>query len=232
MKIAVTDTGKEDKLQLYIHWLRSINAEAEFCDVSYQKNFSKEEIEQCDGLVLTGGEDIHPAASKALPVEVVKKVDLKRDHFEFCLLEKALKKHIPVLGICRGMQVVNVFLGGTLIADLPYEGIHGHEANESETTHSIVVNAGTALHEITGLNTGEVNSFHHQAVKDLAQELTATSCSPDGVIESVEWKQKGGKSFLMAVQWHPERMADKKNPFSKQIGEAFFKAVRNFQLKK
>jgi len=226
MKIAVTDTGNEDKQKQYLDWLRSFEPSAEYIVVSYKRNNGI--LHDVDGVVLTGGCDIDPKFSKAEPVEKVEPYDTKRDEFEFSVLDKALQRHIPVLGICRGLQVVNVFLGGTLIADLETAGFAKHTAktNEPIVYHPVVVKEKTQMHEIVNVATGTINSYHHQAVQTLAEPLMPSSFSPDGVIESIEWNEQEGKPYLLAVQWHPERMKEHANPFTTKIGESFFKAVR------
>lgn len=227
MKIAVTDTGREDKQKLYLDWLRLFEPSAEFIVISYTLNNGT--LHDVDGLVLTGGSDIDPKFSKAEPTEKVGPYDTKRDEFEFSVLEKAFQRNIPVLGICRGLQVVNVSLGGTLIADLETAGFDKHSAKENEQIihHAVTVKEKTRMHEIVDVVDGIINSYHHQAVKTVAEALCPSSFSPDGVIESIEWKEQEGKPYLLAVQWHPERMKEHTNPFTTKIGESFFKAVRS-----
>lgn len=232
MKIAVTDTGKPEKQRLYVDWLQSFNPVAELSVVSYRNGVL--DISECDGLVITGGEDVDPVLSKASPVEKVEQFDRKRDDFEFRMLENAMKKQMPVLGICRGLQVANVFLGGTLIADLPFAGFPSHTAakNEPEQRHAITVNEETLLRSVVGVSKGEINSYHHQSVLTAAGDLIASGYSDDGVIESMEWKEKKGKSLLLLVQWHPERMRDVSNPFTATIGTTFFAEAQKFKSMK
>ncbi|MEW5799124.1 MAG: gamma-glutamyl-gamma-aminobutyrate hydrolase family protein [Bacteroidota bacterium] len=232
MKIAVTDTGREEKQKLYLDWLQSYEPSAELVVMSYRNG--KNDLTGVDGLVLTGGEDVDPQYSKAEPAALVGKTDTRRDTFEFEMLDRALKEKIPVLCICRGLQVANVHLGGTLIADLEYDGFNKHDVKEKEPVirHAVSVKENSLMHMITGVTSGEINSYHHQAVKIVAQSLSAAVFSPDGVVESLEWKEKNGKPFFLAVQWHPERMKDRENPFTATIGASFFDAVRikNMQL--
>lgn len=232
MKIAVSDTGREDKQKLYLDWLQSANPHAELLVASYKNNFAG--LDGFDGLVLTGGQDVDPALSQAMPVELVEKFDRQRDDFEFRLLEQGLKKKMPIFGICRGMQVTNVFLGGSLIADLKTAGFKDHTTknNGPELRHSIHVNDGTMLGKITGTVVGEINSYHHQSMLNVADELIPSGYSDDNVIESLEWKDKKDKSFLLLVQWHPERMNDKENPFTSNIVSAFFTEAKAFNSMK
>ncbi len=232
MKIAVSDTGREDKQKLYVDWLQSANPHAELVLASYKNNFTG--LDGFDGLVLTGGQDVDPALSQAIPVELVEKFDRQRDDFEFRLLEQGLGKKMPIFGICRGMQVTNVFLGGSLVADLKTAGFQDHTAknNGPELRHSIHVNDGTMLGKITGTVVGEINSYHHQSVLNVADELIPSGYSDDNVIESLEWKDKKDRSFLLLVQWHPERMKDKENPFTGNIVSAFFTEAQKFNSMK
>ncbi|MHB1050567.1 MAG: gamma-glutamyl-gamma-aminobutyrate hydrolase family protein [Bacteroidota bacterium] len=230
MKIAVTHCGNERKQGIYLDWLKSVEPAADCTTIS--SDIVIAEPGDFDGIVLTGGDDVAAEFSKAAPSDLVQQPDTQRDRFEFQLIDKALAHNIPLFGICRGMQVINVRLGGTLIADLRHDGFGNHEtkSGQEEVRHTIRVESGTLLEKIAGRSNGEVNSYHHQAVKDLAGTLTASSYSGDGVIESVEWKVGAGRPFLLAVQWHPERMSDRENPFTGKIAAAFFDAVKKFSL--
>ncbi len=227
MNIAVSDTGKEEKQKLYLDWLQLFVPDAELTVLTYRNGYSS--LHVYDGLVLTGGEDVDPQLSKATPVERVRLSDRRRDDFEFQLLDQAMNERKPILGICRGLQVTNVFLGGSLVADLQSAGFVSHETknNANELRHSIVVDKESLMYSITGTVSGEINSAHHQSALNVADDLMVSSRSPDGVVESIEWKNKINKSFLLLVQWHPERMTDKENPFARNIGTSFFSAVQN-----
>ena len=227
MKIAVSDNGNEGKRKKYLDWLQSFAPDAELTIVGYTNGSVS--LKGFDGLVLTGGEDIDPQLSKAQPVELVQPSDKRRDDFEFQLLEHAITEKKPILGICRGLQVTNVFLGGSLVADLQSAGFVSHETknNAHELRHSIVVEKESLLYSITGTVFGEINSAHHQSALTVADDLMVSGRSPDGVVESLEWKDTMDKSFLLLVQWHPERMTDKENPFARNIGTSFFSAVQN-----
>lgn len=229
MRIAVSDSGNEGKQRKYLDWIQSYAPEAELTVVGYKNSLSS--LKGFDGLVLTGGEDVDPQLSKAFPVEFVQPSDRKRDEFEFQLLEGAISEKKPILGICRGLQVTNVFLGGNLVADLVSSGFADHttKQNEHELRHSIILEKDSFLSSMTGREFGEINSFHHQAVLNVADDLMVSGRSSDGVVESLEWKNKGNKSFLVLVQWHPERMSDIENPFTKNICTAFCTAVRHYQ---
>lgn len=161
-----------------------------------------------DGLVLSGGHDVSPLAYGEQPLKKVGHTLPERDIFDKLLIEGALEKDMPILGICRGLQIVNVALGGTLYQDLDYipkcNIKHDQFHDPSLPTHEISIMAETKLYEIMGSNRVQTNSFHHLAIKDLGEGLKVTARADDGVIEAVE---HDGHQFLLGVQWHPEMMA-------------------------
>jgi len=229
MKIAVSDSGNEGKQKKYLDWLHLFAPDAELTIVGYKTETSS--LKEFDGLVLTGGEDVDPELSKAMPVELVQERDRLRDDYEFQLLDQAITEKKSILGICRGLQVANVFLGGSLVADLQSAGFKNHETKngEKESRHSIVVEKESLLYSIVGTELGEINSYHHQSALTVADDLMVSARSPDGVVESLEWKNKIDRSFLLLVQWHPERMTNEENPFTKNICASFFMAVQKYK---
>lgn len=148
-------------------------------------------IETCDGFLFTGGQDVGSCP--------------ERDNPETLLLSKALKADKPILGICRGLQFLNVFLGGTLWQDLPSEHpseiVHRQAKPYGIPTHTVTLSG--ELKALLDKDILEVNTLHHQAIKDLANDLTPMAVAPDGIIEAVIMKNK---RFVWAVQWHPEYM--------------------------
>lgn len=234
MKIAVTDTGKPEKQKQYLDWLASHQPEAALVVVSYHDGLSHHpDLSKFDGLVLTGGEDVDPDLSKAEPRSLVGPTDRRRDDFELSLLDQAMKHQKPVLGICRGLQVANVFFGGTLIADLPAAGFKPHASPKGmpEMMHTVTIDDGTLLKEIAGVGTGVINSYHHQAVAAAGDGLMIAARADDGTLEALEWKEKSGKPYVMLVQWHPERMNDRNNLLTSAIARSFFAAVENNSMK-
>lgn len=165
-------------------------------------------LDGIDGLVLTGGEDIDPARYNAEPSPRLHPPSRERDLFELALFAAARQREIPVLGICRGIQLVNVALGGTLYQDLPSErpGEVDHDPRASRTTrsHRVRLASGSRAALALGSEAIAVNSFHHQAVRDLAPGLVASGWTDDGLIEAAE--TPAGSPWLLAVQWHPEEM--------------------------
>jgi putative glutamine amidotransferase len=170
-------------------------------------------LDGIDGLLLSGGSDLDPRYYGEVAVPELGVTLPERDAFEMALLERALRRKIPIFGICRGMQVLNVALGGTLYQDLPSQMDHmvllGHrqETPKWQPTHEVEVDGSSKVAEIMGTNELKVNSYHHQAIKDLASGLVAVASAPDGVIEAVESGDLSQR-WLLGVQWHAEAMRD------------------------
>lgn len=151
-----------------------------------------------DGVVLTGGGDIEPAAYGAATHEATKYTDAARDAYDALVMQQVVERGIPTLGICRGLQLTNVVFGGTLAQHLD-----GHEADHLafDTAHTVHVEPGTRLASLLGHGDIEVNSLHHQAVDRLGDGVRAVATSADGVVEAIELD---GADHFLAVQWHPE----------------------------
>lgn len=185
-----------------------------------------QQLDMVDGLLLTGGMDVSPLAYGEQPRPELGRTLPLRDRNELALLAEARRRHLPVLAICRGIQVVNVQAGGTLYQDLAAqrgEVLQHEQRNErQQVTHSVEVQPGSLLAGIVGEGTLMVNSFHHQAVKDLGEGLTVVATAPDGVVEAAELADPRGDWFL-AVQWHPE-MSRSADEASQQIFDAFLAA--------
>ena len=162
-----------------------------------------------DGILLTGGHDVSPMLYGDRYSDKCGVIDEPRDSYEITLARYALEHNIPLLGICRGIQLLNVALGGSLYQDLPSLGYPSHSiwaGNRNAGTHKAEIIEGTPLASILEVSEAWVNSFHHQAVKDIAPGLAVCAKSiPDGVIEGVYLPDK---DFAIAVQWHPEMMYD------------------------
>ena len=160
-----------------------------------------------DGVLLTGGGDIHPSHYGHTPHPKLGDVDHARDHFELLLARAALSRNLPLLGICRGAQVLGVALGGDLVQDIDsdVEDAKKHPAGErgKASHHWIEIAPGSRLSQIMGARRVRVNSSHHQANGRLGSGLRKVAWSEDGVIEAVE---REGEDFVLGVQWHPERM--------------------------
>jgi putative glutamine amidotransferase len=160
-----------------------------------------------DGILFTGGGDVHPVQYQGQDHPLVDEVDLDRDRIEIQLIQDARRSALPFLGICRGLQVVNVALGGTLYEDILDQrpGSQRHqfwpERPRNYLAHPVEIEPSSRLAAILGVDRPEVNSFHHQGIRDLAPPLQASAYAPDGMIEAVELPDH---PFGLAVQWHPE----------------------------
>jgi putative glutamine amidotransferase len=180
------------------------------------------------GLLLTGGEDVDPARYDQEP-NGARTVSLERDAMELVLLDRALDRRMPVLAICRGVQLLNVALGGTLYQDLftqrgpeidhdRYREFDGH-------IHSIRTEAPRLLARVFEVDEFVQNSAHHQGIRDLAPELTAVGWAPDGVVEAVEYRRDGA-AWTCAVQWHPERKVEDSTGTNRRLFQVFGEEVR------
>lgn len=229
MKIGLTFT--ETRWDNYPKWIKGNDNNIEIVELHWEKH-DKDEVwdlvEDCDGIVLTGGVDIHPRFYENGRTDFPNgdgKFNEERDEFEMHVFETAMNFKLPVLAICRGLQLVNVALGGDLIQDLEEAGKKNHRRmNDVDDAHSISVSENSLLKEVIGSTSANINGAHHQAIGKLSDELMATAFSEDGVIEAVEWKDKTDEPWLLAVQWHPERMKQDE-VCSKNIREAFLKAI-------
>jgi putative glutamine amidotransferase len=172
-------------------------------------------LDRLDGLLLTGGADVGPHIYGAKQHPTVVRVLPERDAFELALVHEALARDLPLLAICRGHQVLNVATGGTLVQDIPSElestVDHDPEGERWHRAHGVRVLPGTRLRAILERDEVAVNSFHHQAVKDVGQGLVVSArATGDGVIEALE---RPDSRFVLGVQWHPEAFWDKGGPF-------------------
>ncbi len=162
-------------------------------------------INTCDGFILTGGGDADPSYWGELPIVELGKITPVRDRFEIELARRVLEVHKPILGICRGCQILNIAAGGSLIQDIHSSMNHDQKAPAEYPIHPVFIEAGSRLEQIMGSASIRVNSFHHQAVKSPGQGLKIAACAPDGIVEAVEGR---GDSYILGVQWHPEGMRD------------------------
>jgi putative glutamine amidotransferase len=161
-------------------------------------------VSRLDGLVLSGGGDIDPARYGGPPHETTYMVDGDRDAFEFAVLEETLERGMPLLAICRGMQVLNVAFGGTLVPHLPErfgDAVAHRNPPREPVPHEVVVREGSQLAEWIGAGVHEIVSWHHQAVSELGRGLTPSAHAADGVVEALD---VDSGSWVAAVQWHPE----------------------------
>ena len=179
-----------------------------------------------DGILFSGGGDVHPSFYGSEPHPLADEVDRDRDRIELNLVNHAVETGKPFLGICRGLQVINVALGGSLYEDIETqtESTIQHQTAKdyprNHLAHPVDISAGSTLHQILQQLSIQVNSFHHQAIRDLASGLTATALARDSIIEAIELKDH---PFGLGVQWHPEGMVENSEMLS--LFQAFIQAA-------
>jgi putative glutamine amidotransferase len=175
------------------------------------------------GLVLTGGEDVDPSLYGEARHEKVRSVNPERDNTEAELISEAKARGTPVLAICRGIQILNVALGGTLIQDIPSQVVtkiaHDDDGPRDSRSHEITIESGSRIANALGTDRATVNSFHHQSVKEVAAGMRVTARSPDGIIEGMESTRDDW--WVMAVQWHPEDLTESPEPWDRGLFKAF-----------
>lgn len=224
IRIGITDCGKFEN---YRKWVESETGVQVVKLSMYSKN--ADEMDECDGVIFSGGEDLHPGLYGKPEFELdygLKEIIPERDQFEYRVIAKAFSSKKPVLGICRGLQLINVFLEGTLIPDIPvvlHSTAHGKK-NGVDQAHFIRIIPNSLLYDICGLELGTVNSAHHQSVDKPGDLLKISAYSEPSIVEAMEWKDPLNKSWLLMIQWHPERMADPSSPFSAAVKSAFLDA--------
>jgi len=238
LKIGLTFTGEEEKHQNYHRWLQGTEEDIEIVRLS-ETLANEKDFAGCDALVLSGGIDIHPnfyGGKQNYPGKPVKGWNLQRDKFEFTLLQSALDRKLPVLGICRGLQLINIAMMGTLVQDLGYarNSQHKKEAKDAyDNQHAVEIKEGSVLYKIAGQLSGMVNSAHHQAIDKLGEKLRVNCTAPDGVIEGIEWFDPNRRPFLLGIQWHAERMYIfnlQKSPLSANVRGEFINEIRKLKL--
>lgn len=218
----------------YWNWFtpEDLGPDLELVQLSFQEN-NDHDIEDCIAFILTGGIDIDTDLYDG-DIDYEHKPDLfqtERDLFEKKIYEFSQVRKLPVLGICRGLQLVNVLEGGKLVQDLGDDNDIHKKSGEEDKQHLVHISTDSLLYNITHVKEGIVNSAHHQAIDELeiapTLKVNAWSGTNDKTIEGIEFKDKKGKPFLLCVQWHPERMNNKEvSPLSQQIKQSFLNAIR------
>lgn len=223
-----TDNGDIKARPTYLKALKAAGA----IPVVLPLGFSKEDLAQLskelDGFLFTGGPDVHPFLFGEETQPGCGNVSPERDDLELSLLPLILEQRKPILGICRGVQVLNIGLGGDIWQDIPAseEGrasiAHSQPFDYTMPCHTVVLSEGSRLAALSGCGRLKVNSMHHQAVRRLAPGLTASAWSPDGLTEAVEMQDY---PFFIGVQWHPEYLWEK-DESAFRLFQSFVKACR------
>lgn len=231
MKIGITYTGNEEKHNNYVQWIIGKNKDIDVVTLKEDLN-NILEVASCDGIVLSGGIDIAPefyGAKSGYPFEP-NPFNKSRDIFELNVFRESLHNEIPVLGICRGMQLVNCFYGGTLIQDLDEKNETHKITNVIDKVHTINAVADGYIKTLIGDESVLVNSAHHQCIDRIGEGLYFSAYSNDDVPEAMERINKDNDPFLLCVQWHPERMFKsnlEETPGENLIRNKFLEAIKN-----
>ncbi len=235
--IGISGSMNTEENQYHINrdYVRSLT-EAGAIPLLLAPDMTDEQARQCaeelDGLLLSGGNDVSPRCFGQEPVQGLGEVNPLRDQSELRLVKLFLEKEKPILGICRGVQMLNVALGGTLIQDLPSQHRredgqpsidHRQTALGAYASHRVVVAEGSLLERILGQQELWVNSFHHQAVGEVAGQANLSAWAADGVVEAIELPDA---PFVLGVQWHPEKMTQAGDEASRRLFAAFAEAAR------
>jgi putative glutamine amidotransferase len=224
--------GSKGYLQ-YGLWLSKLDSNVIYYDL-YHINIDSALtiLSSCDGLLISGGPDVTPSRyGEILDTNRCETTDSRRDSLEFALINLAINTKMPILGICRGEQILNVYFGGSLYQDIPTDVPNniGHRFSDIDSSyHKLNIVPNTLLSQISKQNTGNVNSSHHQAVNQLGKGLMVLARTNDSIVESITWKDAEGKGFLLGVQWHPEHLT-MDNPLSINIGQIFLKEAQVFK---
>lgn len=221
--ILITSTGP-DQHRNYTRWLQRLDPTVDIRFVQSAEDVPAA-FADAGGLLLPGGGDPDPAHYGRPDLLPYCDVEEDRDRLEFAAIRRAVEHALPILGICRGLQVMNVALGGTLIVDLSMSGYESHHRmRDKDRLHNVRIDSDSLLHHITGSDGAIVNSAHHQGVDIVAPRLTVTARSNDGLPEALEWRSRDRNPFLLLLHWHPERLPGG-HPLADSIGRAFLQAV-------
>lgn len=236
IKIGLTYTGSDEKHGYYVNWLKG-NDDIEIIRLSAEDD-NLHLVKEVDAIVLSGGVDAHPqsyGSNNTSYPNAPAAFHEARDEFETATFLLTQQLHIPVLGVCRGMQLINCVLGGDLIQDIGEEANNNHRNQGEDKKHPVLILPDTLLGEITSQQQDDANSAHHQCVNHLGKELMVNAQSEDGIIEGIEWADKSEKPFLLGIQWHPERMFKlnlQASTLSKNIREYFINQVQKSKATK
>lgn len=228
--IAISATTDSSRIRLSLNYARSLEGAGLIPLIVpplTHPTSAGEILDSAGGLLLTGGEDVDPARYGAAPHPKLGEINPQRDATELALLEAARDRRLPVLAICRGIQILNVACGGTLYQDLPSEHPspvdHNPKDERNVRTHDVTITPGTHTAAATGATAMAVNSYHHQSVLRLGAGLRVSAVAPDGVVEGVEVDDPSW--WVLAVQWHPEDLTTDAKAWDRGIFRAFAEEI-------
>lgn len=230
--IAISKEKPQQYTQNYSGWLNRFEDEITFVEL-YPLGIDSaiKTLANCDGVVITGGEDVYPDLyGREYDTARCGSFDRYRDSLELAAIKYATNTKTPLIGICRGLQIINVSQGGSLIIDIPkdFDTLVTHRQDDWRNCfHEVTVSKNTLLSEICGEISGAVASNHHQGINKAGENISISTYSADNLPEAIEWENDSGRSFMLAVQWHPERM-DTLDPLSAPIAKAFLDEVKKY----
>ncbi len=232
VKIAISKEKRAGVLENYHNWLLRYDKTIEWVELYGMSVDSALTVARgCNAVLITGGEDVFPGIyGKIDDTARCGSFDRYRDSLEIALIRQAVENKQPLFGVCRGEQIINVALGGTLIIDIPsdYDTTVIHRQKDwRHCYHTVFLNKKSLLYEISKVVSDTVASNHHQGIEKSGTGLFVSARAADSLPEAVEWSASKNKSFLMAVQWHPERMPYE-HPLSKPLAIKFLKEAKKY----
>ncbi len=237
VKIAISREKSNESNTKYADWLLRYDPSIEY-SIMYSLGIDSalSVLSVSDGLLLTGGEDVYPEYyGKIEDTNRCGTFNLYRDSLEMALIKMAIDLNIPIFGVCRGEQILNIFSGGTLYIDIPddYDTTVKHRLpGYVRVKHNVKLVKGSQLRKIcNGIKSGDVVSNHHQGIEKLGNGLIISAYSDDGLPEAIEWDKNQSHPYLMAVQWHPETM-DTLDNLSAPLAKSFLMAATEFSKNK
>lgn len=231
LTIGITECSKYEN---YYGWIATALPDIEVIKLDY-KNPNVQDVARCHGVLLSGGEDVHPSMynkPEYIGYCYAEDVSLRRDEFEWKVMSEVVTKNIPVLGVCRGLQFINVFLGGTLIPDVITWGKFNHSKlpDGRDRYHQINIDPASYLHRLTGTTEASINSNHHQSADRIGNGLVVAAVAKDGTVEAIEKIDPEENGWILLVQWHPERMFDQQSKMVAAVKESFLNEAMRIAL--
>ncbi len=232
MRIGFSKMTESFVYQLYAQWLQSADVPFESVNLfGLGASDATAALESCSGVVLTGGADVHPSLYGKPDEEKRCFTNPARDETDFALIVRTIDLSMPMFAICRGCQVLNVSRGGSLIVDIASDcgsAIEHSSSLDSPKFHAVSIEKSSLLYRIGNETCPTVSSVHHQAIDKLADCFRPAARADDGIIEAYEWADPAAKSFLLALQWHPE-IGFAENKFNRVLAAEFLKAAKKYR---